>query len=468
MKLPSSAPSLDRRRFLALSGALASATALRAATGTQNSGTASSIVDVLSRIRQPTFPAQDFRITDFGARSGPGEDALPALRQAVRACNAAGGGRVIVPKGVWLLGGPLPLQSHVNLHLEDGAHLRFLTDDPDRFLPLVLTRWEGTELFNYSPFIYAYQAVNVAITGSGTVDGNSANTFVKWRSRQGEAQQALRRMGAEGAPLATRVFGRGHWLRPPLVQFFGCSQVLVDGPRFIDAPFWVLHAIGCNSVTVRRVTVDSPHLNNDGFDPESCSDVLVEDCVFRTGDDCIALKSGRDQDGWRLGRPTENVLIRRCELHAPTAGSGLALGSEMSGGVRTVFVESLRIGTAKTALNFKSNLDRGGYAENVIVRDVSVDQTDSLLLVTTGYHGYRGGRFPPTFRRFHFENIRCKKAAAPISAQGVPDATLQDFTVRDLSVEQTSKPAIVRHVRNFRSERIVIEGKSIEFDRDID
>lgn len=453
----------SRRRFLALTGIAAAATSLRASSAPAGPP---DIAALLSRIRPPTFPARDYRVTDFGAR--PNEDALPGFRQAVRHCNAAGGGRVIVPRGMWELAGPLHLQSNVHLHLDDGAHLRFLTDNPARFLPAVLTRWEGTEVFNYSPFIYAYQARNVALTGAGTIDGNASETFVKWRPRQGEDQQALRRMGAEGTPVHERKFGAGHWLRPPLVQFFGCTDVLIDGPRFIDAPFWVIHAVASGNITLRRVHVDSPHLNSDGFDPESCSDVLVEDCVFRTGDDCVALKSGRDQDAWRIGRPTENVVIRRCEMHAPTAGSALALGSEMSGGIRNVIAESLRIGEAKTALNFKANLDRGGLAESVTVRDVTVEKTDFLLQVTTGYHGYRGGNFPPTFRDFRFENIHCRSAGVPLSAVGVPAARLEDFTLRNLTVAQAAKPAVVRHVRNFRADAVAIGGQPFTIAPDVD
>ncbi len=467
-------PPLSRRRFLALAGTAAAGLSLRGlAQPASGSGAApvsppaSTLAEVLARIRPPVFPARDFRVTDFGAQPGAA-DARPGFLQAIQQCNAAGGGRVIVPAGEWNLAGPLHLKSNVHLFIEHGAHLRFWTDDPGLYLPLVLTRWEGTELFNYSPFIYAYQAYNVALTGGGTIDGNAHETFVKWRSRQGDDQQALRKMGAEGVPVSARVFGAGHWLRPPLVQFFGCANVLVDGLRFIDAPFWVTHAVGSTNITVRRIKVDSPHINSDGFDPESCSDVLVEDCVFRTGDDCIAIKAGRDQDAWRIGRPTENVVIRRCEMHAPTSGSGLAVGSEMSGGVRNVFAESLRMGEAKAALNIKANLDRGGAVERVSVRDVSVEKTDTLIQVTTDYHGYRGGKFPPTFRGFLFEDIRCESADVPLSAAGVPGARLEDFAVRNVRVKRAAKPAEIRQVRNFTAENVVINGTALQAARDID
>jgi polygalacturonase len=186
----------------------------------------------------------------------------------------------------------------------------------------------------------------------------------------------------------------------------------------------------------------------------------VEDCVFRCGDDCIALKSGRDADGWRLGRPTENIVIRRIEMEAPYWGSGLALGSEMSGGVRTVFAEDIRMGYAKTALNFKGNLDRGGALEQVRVRRVVVAKADTFLQFTTDYHGYRGGNCPPRFRDFVLENLSCMEAEAPIHAVGRPEAALEDITLRDVTIVRAAKPPVFRHVRRLSAERVEINGRN--------
>jgi polygalacturonase len=413
---------------------------------------------LLQRLTLPVFPARDFLVTAYGAAAGDSEDARPGMMAALQACHTAGGGRVIVPRGEWRLDGPLHLRSHVHLHLEAGAVLRFRTDDPALYLPLVLTRWEGTELFNYSPFIYAYQAVNVALTGAGMIDGESEKTFASWRERQGDDQKALRKMGGEGTPVSARVFGPGHWLRPSFVQFFGCTQVLVDGITLVDSPFWCLHAIACHSVTVRRVTVDSLRINNDGIDVESCSDVLIEDCVLKCGDDCIAIKSGRDRDGWRLGRPTENVLIRRIQMEAPRWGSGLALGSEMSGGVRQIWAEDLAMGYAKTALNIKGNLDRGGAVEQVRIRRTRVAKADTFIQFTTDYHGYRGGNHPPRFRDFVLEDLSCTTADTAIHAVGVPAAPLESVTLRRVAVAQAKTPLVMRHTQNFSLEDVSVNG----------
>jgi polygalacturonase len=463
---------ISRREFARLAGL--SAAALSFAPHLRASGPPAPVWAaerdaILARLRPPAFPARDFSVADHGAAGDGRTDARPAFQEAVRRCNAAGGGRVVVPAGEWWLEGPLHLLSNVQLHLDERATLRFRTDDPALYLPVVLTRWEGTEVFNYSPFIYAYQAVNVALTGGGTLDGNALETFVKWRPKQGPDQQALRKLGAEGAPLPQRVFGAGHWLRPHFAQFFGCQNVLLDGFTLRDSPFWCTHAIASTNVTVRRLRVESAPVNSDGFDAESCSDVLVEDCRFDVGDDCVALKSGRDADGWRLGRPTENVVVRRCRFNnAVPAGSGLALGSEMSGGVRNVFAEDLEMDYAKVALNFKGNLDRGGAIERVRVRGVKVRKADTFIQFTTDYHGYRGGQHPPRFRDVVVEDATCAEAGQALHAMGVPAARLEDITLRRVAVARAEKKPELRHARRFALEEVAVNGAPLTSPADFD
>ncbi len=415
---------------------------------------------IVARLREPAFPPRRFAVSEEGARPGGDFDSRPAFQKTIERCNTAGGGFVLVPAGEWRLDGPLHLKSNVNLHLERGARLRF-SANPDHYLPMVLTRWEGTELFNYSPLIYAYQAASVAITGAGVIDGNGAAMIEGWREKQGPAQRRLRELGGKGAPVYERVFGPDNWLRPPLVQFFGCTGILVEGVTLVDAPFWCLHASACHNVIVRGISVDSLRINNDGFDVESCSDVLIEDCDFKCGDDCIALKSGRDQDGWRLGRPTENVVIRRVRMEAPTAGSGLAAGSEMSGGVRNIFAEDIRMGYAKTAINIKGNLDRGGSVEGVRLRRISIERADTAIQFTTAYHGYRGGQRPPLFRDFLVEDVHCAEAQIPLSAVGVPSAPLTGIVLRRVAIERAERPPVIEHVSLFSLDEVRINGRPV-------
>ncbi len=417
--------------------------------------TSAAIAAIVARVRPPTFPGRRYPIAAHGAREGDA-DARPAIQRAIDRCAADGGGTVLVPAGRWRVDGPLHLRSGVRLHLDDAATLRF-AGEPAQYLPAVPTRWEGTECFNYSPLVYAYQAVDVALTGGGTVDGGAAATFAPWRERQRDAQERLRRMGADGVPLHRRLFGEGDFLRPSFVQFFGCQNVLVEGPTFVDAPFWVLHPVYSRNVTVRGVTVDSPRLNNDGVDPDSCSDVLVERCTFRTGDDAVAVKSGRDADGWRVGRPTTHVVVRDCEL--PAVHNGVCIGSEMSGGVRHVYVERCRLGTVRgAALYVKANLDRGGAVEHVRVRDVTVAEAGRCVELTTDYHSYRGGRAAPRFADVAVERVRCERAATALHAVGVPESPLVDLALRDVAVARADTAAVVRHVRRLVTRGVRVNG----------
>jgi polygalacturonase len=413
---------------------------------------------ILARLQAPMLRTRVFSPVEFGLPRDDRRDARPALLAAIRLCNATGGGRIVVPPGVWRLDGPLHLTSGVHLHLSDGATLRF-TPDPKLYLPPVLTRWEGTEVFNHSPCIYAYQANDVAITGRGTIDGSGGEICTEWRKQQRPDRDHLRELGAAGTPVFQRVFGDGHWLRYGLVQFFGCTRVLLEDFTAINSPFWCLHAVASQHLTVRRVRVEGAHLNNDCFDPESSSEVLVEDCVFHSGDDCIAIKSGRDQDGWRIGRPSENIVIRRCEF-ASTGAAAVAIGSEMSGGVRHVYVQDCRVGRTRYGLNFKGNLDRGGTVEHVRVRGVSVDTAvEQLIQFSYDYQGLRAGGYPPSFRDFVIEDITCREAAGTaLNFSGAPGATLADIVLRRITAPTAKTPLTVQHAQNLTFEDVRING----------
>ena len=458
---------LSRRQFLTAAGAGMLGAALHpaeAAARTLRGWSAqdnlwAEVPKILARIQPPVFPQRDFRLPDYGARGDGVSDARQALAKAIDDCNAAGGGRVVVPSGTWWMEGPIHLKSNVHLHLEEDAIVRF-SPDPDRYLPLVLTRWEGTELFNYSPLVYTYQANNVAITGRGTLDGNSKETFATWKPQQTEAQLRLRKMGEEGIPVHERVFGKGHWLRPVMIQFWGCRNVHVEGITIVDSPFWIVHPVYCQNVIARGLRMESRNLNNDGVDPESSVDVLIEDCVFNTGDDGVAVKAGRDREGWRVGQATENVIVRNCEMNSDA--NGLVIGSEMSSGVRNVFMENCRIANAtNSAIYFKSNLDRGGSVERVRIRDVTVGEAGTFIHFTTDYHGYRGGQSPTRFADIVLERITCRSAKKGVHAVGVPQAPLRDVVLSDITVEHAQNPYEIRNVENLRLRDVRINGKPV-------
>ena len=389
---------------------------------------------IVDAIDEPEFPNRTIKFKEKGAAADGTTNDLPALQSLIDDCSRIGGGRIVLESGVYWLEGPIRLQSNINLHLEKDAVLKFSAVPAD-FLPPVFTRWEGTEMYGYSPFIYAHKSTNIALTGSGTVDGNAASTFATWREKQKEDQLKLRWMGANGIPLKDRIFGKGHWLRPSLLQFIECTNVKIEGVRIIDSPFWCVHPVYCNNVVVRGIDVHSMRLNNDGVDLDSCNHVLIENSTFSTGDDAIAIKSGRDQDGRKKGIPSENIVIRNNRLRK--VHNGLTIGSEMSGSVRNVFVENCTFGQGRNLLYFKSNLDRGGVVENIFVRNIDANiALETLIRFQTDYYGYRGGHEPPQFRDFRIEDVTCQEAKQGILVDGHIDAPIKQLVIKGVSIAQ--------------------------------
>jgi polygalacturonase len=402
---------------------------------------------ILAKIRPPAFPARDFRITDFGAVGDGKTDVSAALRAAIDACHVAGGGRVVVPPGDFLTG-PIRLLSNVNLHVSGGATLRFSTD-PSRYLPVVLTRWEGVELMNYSPLVYALDAENIAVTGAGTLDGQAdAARWWPWKSKSGPESQTpdrdrLFRQAEEGVPVGQRIYGAGHYLRPSFLEPYRCRNVLIEGVTIRNAPFWVIHPVLSTNVTVRNVTVVSLGPNNDGCDPESSSDVLIENTLFDTGDDCIAIKSGRNADGRRLAVPAERIVVRGCRMRA--GHGGVTVGSEISGGVRDVFAEhnTMSSPNLERGLRIKTNHRRGGIVENVFMRDTDIGDVGTAIDVEMTYMAAdetAGPSFTPVVRDVRVERMTVRKANLALSIVGLPDSPVRGLVVRNSTFRDVAKP----------------------------
>jgi polygalacturonase len=412
------------------------------------------IAEPLRRISAPRIPAGSL-VADLPAA---GSDALPALTAAIAACHAGGGGRVVVPPGRHLLRGPLVLRSRVELHVPAGAELAF-SGEPSDFLPPVFQRWEGCEVLSHAPLISARDAHDVALTGDGVIDGGGSRAFTAWQPLQGPDQARLRDLGRDGVAVGDRVFGAGTRLRPSMFQPIGCERVLLQGVTLRDSPFWVIHPTYCRSVIVRGVTVDSLNHNNDGCDPDSCEDVLVEGCTFRTGDDGVAIKSGRDQDAWRVGRPTRRVLIRDCTLASRI--NGLCIGSEMSGGVADVFIEDCRVAEAASALYLKGNRDRGGAIEDIRMRRISVGSASAALIrFEPNYKGRGAGVHPPAMRRVLIEEVTCALADPyALFIEGDPDRPVEDVRLSRITVERAARPVWLRHARGVRLEQVRVGGE---------
>lgn len=416
--------------------------------------------EALQRIHAPTFAAVVYNVKDSGAIADGRTDIKPLLDRLITLCNQTGGGEVRIPQGDYFMDGPVVLKSNVNLHLDTGARLIF-SPNPAKYLPAVLCLWEGTELFNYCPLVYAYECTNVAITGRGELDGSASEGFARWRPQGSPEQNQLRQMGTDGTPVYRRVFGEGFHLPPDMIQFYGCNNVLIEGVTITDAPYWVIHPVLCNNVTVQHVTIRSLNLNNDGCDPECSTDVLIQDCDFTVGDDGIAIKAGRDRDGWRLAHPTEDVIIRNCTIRSKT--NGVCIGSEMSAGVRNVWVDGVVIRRCLSAIYFKSNLDRGGFIKDVDVRRVHCDSARSAFIrFENNYHGSRGGDHPTNFSGFLIEHSTCDYSGeVGIYAVGVDGHPLQNITITDVTVGNTPQVQIIHNVEGLRYQGININGKPV-------
>jgi polygalacturonase len=416
---------------------------------------------ILAAIQPPSFPDRDFPLTAFGAVADGATDATPAFRAAIEAAHRAGGGRVVVPPGVFLTG-PVHLKSNVNLHVSEGATVRFRRE-PEAYLPVVLTRWEGVELMNYSPLVYAYGQTNVAVTGRGTLDGGAdAAHWWPWKKNghpqsQKPDRDRLFAQAEAGVPVAERVYGGGHYLRPQFIQPYRCTNVLVEGVRITNAPMWVIHPVLSRNVTVRGVRVVSAGPNNDGCDPESSTDVLIEDTLFDTGDDCIAIKSGRNADGRRLAAPSERIVVRGCRMRA--GHGGVTIGSEVSGSVRDVFVERCEMTSPdlERGIRVKTNAVRGGAIENVFARDVEIGEAGSAIDVDMLYEEGAAGGFVPTVRNVVIDRLTVRKAAYAFFVRGLPGSPVRGLTVRDSALRGVERGSRLENVEELVLRNVTLE-----------
>ena len=427
---------------------------------------------IMKRIVPPVFPAKDFPVTSFGAQNDGVFDCTDAFARAITACAEAGGGRVTVPEGTYLTGA-IHLRSNVNLHLAKGSTIRFSTD-PRKYLPVVFTRWEGTECMNYSALIYAYGQKNIAVTGEGVLDGQGANeNWWSWCGKkeygwtpgmisQKDDKTALVAFGAKGTPVSERVFGAGHYLRPNFVQPYKCTNVLIEGVTLKNSPMWFLHPVLSKNVTVSNVTISGLGPNNDGCDPESCEDVLIRNTSFNTGDDCIAIKSGRNNDGRRVNVPTKNVVITGCRML--DGHGGVVIGSEVSGGVNNVFVDHCEMDSPQLdrALRFKTNSVRGGLLENFYARSIRVGQVaDAVILVDFLYEEGDAGAFTPTLRNIFVDSLTCAKGKYALLIHAYKRSPVTNVTLTNCTFTNIEHPNVLDCVSKVVMKNVTLNGKQI-------
>jgi polygalacturonase len=384
-----------------------------------------------------------FNVLDYGAVPDGRTMNTAAIAKAVAACAQAHGGTVTFPAGRYLTGAVI-LESNMTLELQAGSELLYSADPADS--PLVASRWESTNAFTHAPLIYANGRENIAITGRGTLNGQGSNWW--WRNGQYAPGRAAEARPAMEAWL--RLYDRielgqkpgsgdfrlaADYLRPSLVQFYGCRNVLVEGVTLTESPMWLLHPVYSENVAIRGVTFISTGPNGDGLDVDSCRDVRISDCFFSTGDDCIVIKSGRDLDGRRTARPTEHVAITNCVMYK---GHGaIVIGSETSGGIRDVVASNIVSRGTWHGIRIKSERGRGNTVEDMRFDNFLIeDSTYAAIEITALYQKEPAEPFSdrtPIFRNLAFSNMTIVGAAEVASIHGLPEKAFEQLRFTDIT-----------------------------------
>jgi len=411
-------------------------------------------------ITVPDFKkCKTFSITDFGAVQGDKVKTTKAIATAIDKANKMGGGTVIIPVGEWLTGS-VHFKSNVNLHLSKGAVLLF-DDDPNDYLPAVNTSWEGMECMNYSPLIYAWKCNNIAITGEGTINAKM-DLWKIWSARPRPHMESLKRlynMSYQNVPTTERLMvnDTAH-LRPHLIQFNRCENIRLEGFSIINSPFWTIHMYLSKNILLRKLNVYAHGHNNDGFDPEMSQNILVENCQFDQGDDAIAIKSGRNQEGWRIQVPTKNLVIRNCTVK--NGHQLIAVGSELSGGIENVYVHDCVVNEGAKMFHLvfiKTNERMGGYVNNIYIKNIKAGKMDLGILGIETDVLYQWKDLVPTYVRkltpiknIYLENIKASNVKFESRILGQKELSVENIFLKNVVADTIrDKMQIHENVINF-------------------
>ncbi|KAJ6642117.1 putative polygalacturonase [Pseudolycoriella hygida] len=447
------------------------------------------VSEILGRIREPQIPNRIFNIDSYGAKRSVNASSdeeptatvdanIKAFEDAIQAAHDAGGGTVQVPAGTYMTSA-ITLKSNVALEVTAGAVIKF-TRDTTKYKN-VFTRWEGVELWNFSPFIYAFEAENIAIKGSGTIDGNcDCKNWWPWKgywpdehrmcwdpngTNQETDRNNLFQMAEDGIPVEQRVFGQGHYLRPMFIQPYRSKNILIEGVTILRSPMWIVHPVLCENVIIRNINISSLGPNSDGVDPESCKDVWITGVTFNNGDDNIAINSGRNADGRRVNRPSENIVIQNCSM--ADGHGGITLGSGCSGGIRNIFAENCTMdsNSLDTAIRVKNNAIRGGRLENFNVRNIDVGRVAKQVIeVDFDYEEGSAGVFMPILRECVIENVSVTDGAPltmKIRGYAEPDRSIIRMKLKNITFNGiTQEPHfIAENVNEIITESVFVNGQ---------
>ncbi len=429
----------------------------------------------MPQLKRPTFPDKTFDIRDYGAvECKPQNDeqnmSTEAIAKAIKACNKAGGGKVLIPKGYWL-SGAIHLKSNVNLHVADGAVVHF-PSRPELYLPVVHDRLMGVECYNYSPFVYAPNVENIAITGKGTLQAQG-DWWWDWAGKhQYGAKQGDPREVASKQPLETRRYGKGagvEGLRPSFIVPWKAKNVLIEGITLRNIPLWAVRAVYTENIIIRDITVhgvagrhglEKVSHNNAGVCIDSCRNVLVEYVHIETTDDAVVVRSGLNEDGLKINIPSENIVVRNYVASDIDTGSGgIVFGSETSGGIRNVYVHNARFERADRGIRFKSTRGRGNVVENIYIENIRMkDIHEEAIIFNTSYPGGFVGGAPPQFRNIFISDVECDIAATAISMTGLPEKWLENFRFKDVKITNADNGAFLNRAKNITFENVTIQA----------
>lgn len=428
---------------------------------------------ILDQIERPQIPDARYSVLEFGVKADSEAIQTAFLQKAIDTISGKGGGRLVIPAGHYRTGS-LHLKSKVELHLEsEQTVLAFVSEHPEVHYPVVYSHWEASPCYNFSALIYACDAEDIAVTGKGILDGGADKThWWDWHHQVEEAwsldradlqladRKALRKMNEDGVPVEKRIFGPGHYLRPNFIQMIRCQRILLQGISLKRSPMWQLNPVMCQSLTIDGVTLSSHGSNNDGCDPESCRGVHIVNCRFDTGDDCISIKSGRDRDGREADIPCEYVLIENNDF--ADGHGGVALGSEMSGGIRYVLAWNNRFSSPNLtyALRLKANARRGGRVEDIILADSVLTKVHGAAVHGTMlYEDGRNGCFLPEFKNITIENIKACGGDYGIFLEAFDEVPITGLVLKNILIEGAAQ---AMHSMNWKDpvvENVVINGQ---------
>jgi polygalacturonase len=407
------------------------------------------------------FPSRICNIVDYGAQKDNQEETAVAIEKAIGDCFGQGGGTVVVPEGEWKTG-KIHLKSHINLRLEKGAQLVF-SSNPDDYLPVVFTRFEGMELYNYSPLIYAKDCENVAISGEGKIVGNGRD-WKDWNDDQDVAVSKLHNMIANKVPTDKRIFGtKEDALRPNFIEFVDCKNVEIADVKIEDGPMWTVHPLYSENVHIYNLKIETESHNTDGIVVDSSKNVLIENCEFSTGDDAVSIKSGLDEDGWRVGKLSENIVVRR--IKTMKGHGSVNIGSEMSGGVKNVSVSDCDFFNTDMGIRIKTLKGRGGVIENIKFSEIRMDDVNNPMMVDFQYPAYTvlpKTETLPRAKNIFFENITSVNSRDAIFMRGIQgEDVLDSLHFRNISIISMNG-IIMEDVSDVVLENVKVEIESEE------